>query len=114
MTSVTNGIGITFRSMADISTTTEKSRSEVANYLREFAEKLDTGQQTEITDEHHGPVTVTLGNESATVNPPETVEFGVKIDTDPSLLEVGHNQGVTLTLRWDANDVERTDDIEVH
>lgn len=98
--------------MADVSAEMERSRSEVAAYLREFADKLESRGRAEIRDDD-GRVTVVAGNESATVNPPETVQFSIEIDTDPSLLEVGASQAVTFSLRWDAKEVESSDGLDI-
>ena len=98
--------------MADVSAEMERTRAEVATYLREFADKLEMRTGAGI-DEDDGRVTIVAGNDSATVNPPETVEFSVEIDTDPSLLEVGASQGVTFSMRWDAREAEPSEGFEV-
>lgn len=100
--------------MAEIETEQEKTRAEIATYLREFADELDPN--TEILDpqaENGGKVTIIAGNESATINPPESVSFGVEVDTESSLLEAGATRGASFTLQWDEEQVEETDDFEV-
>lgn len=98
--------------MADVSSESERSRSEVAAYLREFADKLESRAHAGMEGDD-SRITVIAGNDSATVNPPETVQFSVEVDTDPSLLEVGASQGVTFSLRWDAQDVESSEGLDV-
>ena len=100
--------------MSEIEAEQEKTRAEIASYLREFADELDT------TDEVIGAggdsdrqVTVIAGNESATLNPPETLRFGVNIDTESSLLETGADRGATFTLRWDEDEVDSPDEFDV-
>jgi hypothetical protein len=112
--------------MANVSAESEKSRAEVAEYLREFADELHPreGQQTD--DRHEGSpidgdrsgtgdsrasdgrkVTVIVGNESATLNPPETLSFGVDVDSEDSLLGGPTGErGVTFSLSWSSEDVE--------
>lgn len=134
--------------MAELDVKKQRSRTEIANYLREFADKLDErgdvvdefGSETEKTDmtgtktsgaettetdrpgteaqgtqtrsADHG-MTIIVDNESATVTPPETMHFGVEVETDSSLLETGMDRGVTLSLRWDADQVEAPDKLDI-
>ncbi len=150
----------------------ERTRSEVADYLREFADELDpTGPQTgdSRTDDGSGRtdrsatesgagtpgtgtgddsltdddstltadddragdagattdanastnrnagdrVTIIVGNESATINPPETLDFAVDVDTDSSLLGAGADRSATFSLRWSEEHVEADDSLEV-
>lgn len=152
--------------MSDLDFETEKTRTEVANYLREFADELEGGRAhrspgdssddtvdignegveggrdrvaddepettgesrttgtpgIDETSEHpeagggtssEDRVTLVVGNESATINPPERLRFAVSADTDDSLLEAGADRGVTFSLRWDAETVEESDDIAI-
>jgi hypothetical protein len=127
---------VSWESMAEIETEREMSRAEVAAYFHEFADKLGGGRtggetsQEETTDgefieasddeaddrestsddteeEHGGKVTLTVGNESATVNPPNTVEFGMAVDSTSGMLESSERETVEFALRWDT---EATDD----
>lgn len=139
--------------MAELDVKKQRSRTEIANYLREFADKLDergdvvnefdseterkmsetektemtgtktSGAETTETDRtepqgtqtrsaDHG-MTIIVDNESATVTPPETMHFGVEVETDSSLLETGMDRGVTLSLRWDAEQVEAPDKLDI-
>jgi hypothetical protein len=133
--------------MAELEAEFEKSRSEVATYLREFADKLDsegtgrsdgtgrseTGirtnkpQETGSTTnpaEHSSTessestntqkVTLLVGNDSATMNPPETVSFSVAVDSDSSLMDSGSEESVSFVLRWASDEVESDDELSVH
>jgi Amphi-Trp domain len=133
--------------MAELEAEFEKSRSEVATYLREFADKLDsdgttrsegTGRsetgirtneprETDSTTDsvERSPseslestntqkVTLLVGNESATMNPPETVSFSVAVDSDSSLMDSGSEESVSFVLRWASDEVEPDDELSVH
>ncbi len=62
---------------------TEESRAAVADYLRSVADRLDDGA-----------VTLRSGDEELTVNPPETVEFEVKVERE------GAETSLELELEW--------------
>lgn len=91
------------------------TRSEVADYLREFAAQLDTGvagtghATYDETAQDDSRITFMVGDDSQTIDPPKTVRFEVAIDSDSSLVgnEVEHE--VAFELGWTA---ERTDDEE--
>ncbi len=159
--------------MAELEAEFEKSRSEIATYLHEFADKLEsgaslqsgtgartgtkpqaadtrpnettgTGTTKESTDDSVGmgttgtsegsnvtddstndsaaqssgtktqKVTMLVGNESATINPPETLSFDVAVDSDSSLMDSGSERSVTFVLRWASDDVEPDDELSVH
>jgi hypothetical protein len=52
-------------------------------------------------------VTVIVGNESATLTPPETMAFGVDVDSEDSLLgSPTGERGVSFSLSWSSEDVE--------
>ncbi|WP_435156875.1 amphi-Trp domain-containing protein [Haladaptatus sp. DFWS20] len=127
--------------MAELEAEFEKSRSDIATYLREFADKLDsngtqhtnassrtqganeTTSMTDSTDDtsvhqsdanNQEKVTILVGNDSATVNPPETLSFSVAVDSDSSLMDSGAEESVTFTLRWASDDVQEDDELSVH
>lgn len=107
--------------MVQIDNTHERTRSEVADYLREFANKLDrltasdpSRADDEVpTDSADRKITLVTGNESATIKPPETVTFDVEVDTESGLLEQGGEHSATLRLRWDGSHVEADDELSV-
>lgn len=108
--------------MADVSAETEKTRAEVADYLREFADELsppgeravENDQQGSSRTPDGGKVTVIVGNESATINPPATLSFGVEVDANDSLLgSPTGERGVTFSLNWSSEDVETDDKLDI-
>lgn len=99
--------------MAHVEHTQERTRSEVARYLREFADKLDPAAAPTMEADRDRKVTLVSGSESATIKPPETLAFDVEVDTDPGLLESGNEHVTTFRLRWDANHVEADDELTI-
>lgn len=79
----------------------EKTRAEVAAYLRRLAEGLEEGDK----------VTLISGEQSVTINPPETVHFKIGTDTDSSWLGSENGQSVELEIGWEASNVEGNDDL---
>jgi hypothetical protein len=151
--------------MADIETSRELSRSDVATYLREFADQLDTrgtthtdntqplddtagSPETTHPDDTHGKtgtppdaagpqsntgtdadtdtdeaetnhagtydkVTVFVGNDSATINPPETMTFEVVVDDDSAMLTSSNRRSVDFHLEWDTDAVDDEGDLHI-
>lgn len=120
--------------MADVSAETEKTRAEIAEYLREFADELSPeGDRSVDADRSEGSrtdddrstagesrstdgrkVTVIVGNESATISPPETMSFGVEVDAEDSLLGGPTGErGVVFSLGWSSEDVETDDELGI-
>lgn len=155
--------------MVSLNQERERTRSEVADYLREFADELDpagsrseepgtetgsgrtatesgagtpgtgTGDDSLVDDDDStltadddrtanrdaeasgatnrgtdgDKVTIIVGNESATINPPETLSFAIDVDTDSSLLDAGAERSATFSLRWSGEHVEADDSLEV-
>lgn len=58
-------------------------------------------------------VTLVVGNESATVNPPATPTFGIEVDSDSSLVGSGEQQRVTFQIEWEVEDVDEDSRIEI-
>lgn len=59
-------------------------------------------------------MTIVAGNESATINPPETLTFDVEVETDSSVLKGrATERSATFSLRWNADYVEEDDDLSV-
>jgi hypothetical protein len=167
--------------MAEIETSRELSRADVAAYLREFADQLDargtphsdgvddtardrrdtttgrsatpetqaddrgtnvgvesgtetqerTAAQQDTTtqeptseadgdsdtaDVGHGTryekVTFFVGNDSATINPPETMTLDVAVDSDSAMLSSANRRSVDFHLEWDTDAVD--DEGELH
>ncbi|MFD1514741.1 hypothetical protein [Halomarina rubra] len=142
------------------------TRTEAAEYLREFADKLangghggtdrttgsttgkpTTGDATGETTHHgsadgsttegttgtptgesqttqetqgtqnaqtgqYGKVTFLVGNDSATVNPPEEVTLNVDVGEDSSMMSSGA-ETVTFSLHWDKQAVPESDELRI-
>lgn len=127
-----NTPGVLMDSMAEIHSEQEKTRREIADYFREFADELESGtagrqttdrsQTTEPRASDQTPdepvsaddkVTIIVGNESATINPPQTLSFVIDIDTESSLMETGAERSATFSLRWSGEHVEADDTLEI-
>ncbi|MFB6206984.1 MAG: amphi-Trp domain-containing protein [Haloglomus sp.] len=67
-----------------------RSRSEVATYLRDVAEALEAD----------GAVTLSAGDQSISVTPPNRVEFEVKVEREGPAEGPGE-LGIELELEWD-------------
>lgn len=59
-------------------------------------------------------VTFTLGNDSATVTPPETIQFEVAVDSTAGMLESGSHETVAFTLQWDAEPTDDEGELDIH
>ncbi|MWG35054.1 amphi-Trp domain-containing protein [Halomarina oriensis] len=75
--------------------------------------------QTDTTDGHEGTsvpsagkVTFLVGNDSATVNPPEEVTLDVSVGEDSSMMSSGA-ETVTFSLRWDKEAVPESDELRI-
>ena len=59
-------------------------------------------------------MTFTLGNDSATVTPPETIQFEVAVDSTAGMLESGSHETVAFTLQWDAEPTDDEGELDIH
>ncbi|WP_435335722.1 amphi-Trp domain-containing protein [Haloarchaeobius sp. TZWWS8] len=75
----------------------------------EQAEPAAEGQTTK----QDGRVTFLVGNDSATINPPENVAFDVAVGSDSSLMEMSEQREVGFTISWDAADEPEDDDLSI-
>jgi amphi-Trp domain-containing protein len=71
-------------------TESHRTRAEVASYLRAFADKLDAG----------GPITLTAGDQSVTVDPPDRPTFEVKAEREGPADAPGE-LSIELEIEWD-------------
>jgi hypothetical protein len=108
--------------MAELESQGELTRSEVATFLREFANEIDDGLVDrrsdreeigeELTDENSldtKRITLIVGGDSATVTLPETMEFDVEIESRSPMLASGAHQGIEFELSWE---IENPDELE--
>jgi amphi-Trp domain-containing protein len=73
---------------------TKLSRADIATVLRDTADKLDAGD----------PVTLSVGDDSITLDPPATPTFEVKVERET---KTGQDQGelsIEFELEWDERD----------
>lgn len=68
----------------------ELTRDEVADRLERFAAGLRDG----------GPIEISVGDSTVTVNPPETVEFEVEIEDDGETIGDDVERSVEFELEW--------------
>lgn len=145
--------------MVELEAEREMSRAEVAEYLRLFADKLDTSDSARLpgapstTDrdnerehdetqagddaaasgdieshrewtEHEpetasaerssaGKMTFMVGNESTTINPPDTVTFEMMVDSESSLIGSETGRTASFALHWDDADVPQDDELSI-
>lgn len=102
--------------MTEIASSQEMTRNEVAEYLRAFAAELDTTtlEQGGETGPHHDAephdprVTFMVGTDSATIDPPDELSFGVAVESDGSFVGTDRDHEVSFELSWQT-DEERDD-----
>lgn len=102
--------------MTEIDAEREMSRVEVADYLREFADQLGrTGPEIPAAEGEtdDGRVTLLVGNDSATINPPETLVFEIEVESDTSLVGTDVEESVAFELTWRAEQIDEHDEIEI-
>ncbi|MFC7202542.1 amphi-Trp domain-containing protein [Haloferax namakaokahaiae] len=81
----------------------EETRNGVATYLRQLADGLEQGSK----------LTLVAGDESATINPPETVHLKIKTDTDGSWLGGENGRSFSLELGWQADEVDSNQELTI-
>jgi hypothetical protein len=144
--------------MAEIEANREMSRTEVAEYLRAFADELQPGDtarsaegsgtageednhqsdeersgdetedssgsgilssladdenRAESPDQQQRKVTFMVGSESTTINPPDTITFEMKVDSESSLFGSETGRSTTFVLHWDEEDVPDDEELSV-
>lgn len=134
--------------MAEIEANREMNRTEIAEYLRAFADELhpsDTGEEddhqreeehsgdetkdssgsdildsltddedrAESMDQQQRKVTFMVGSESTTINPPNTITFEMKVDSESSLFGSETGKSTTFALHWDEEDVPEDEELSI-
>jgi hypothetical protein len=105
--------------MSEIEAEMKMTRGEVANYLREFAKQLDPlgeGRETadyESRDQDDRRVTFMVGEDSATIKPPETVTFEIEVDSDTALIGSRTTYEVMFELAWETDTTDDGQDEDV-
>lgn len=77
----------------------------------------DTGTDADETDANHGAtyekVTFFVGNDSATINPPETMTLDIAVDSDSAMLSSANRRSVDFHLEWDTDGVDDDGDLHI-
>ena len=76
--------------MGELETEAEKTRSEIATYLRELADQLDGD----------GDVTLELGGQQVRLNPTDPVTFKLEGESDWSEGDTEAKQSIEFELVW--------------
>ena len=76
--------------MGELETEAEKTRSEIASYLRELADQLDAD----------GDVTLELGGQQIRLNPTNPVTFKLEGESDWSEGDTETKQSIEFELVW--------------
>jgi amphi-Trp domain-containing protein len=76
--------------MGELETEAEKTRSEIATYLRELADQLDGD----------GDVTLELGSQQVRLNPTDPVTFKLEGESDWSEGDTEAKQSIEFELVW--------------
>lgn len=89
--------------MNDFELEQEKTRQQVAAYLRQLAEGLESNDK----------VTLISGEQSVTINPPQTVHFRINADSDSSWLGSEDGRSVNIEMGWEGTDIDTNDDLTI-
>ena len=76
--------------MSELETEEQKSRTEIADYLRTLADQLEEG----------GDVTLELGNKSVALNPNNPITFKLEGESDWSSGDTEAKQSIEFELVW--------------
>ncbi|WP_152041143.1 amphi-Trp domain-containing protein [Salinigranum salinum] len=76
--------------MGELETEEQKTRTEVATYLRGLADQLD----------EDGPVTLELGNQRVTLDPTEPITFKLEGESDWTEGDTEAKQSIEFELVW--------------
>ena len=113
------------RSMSDdpatgTNTTGETTTGTADTSTRGATEETSHGTETGRTPDQSGDagahryekVTFLVGNESATVNPPEEVTLNIEVGEDSAMMSSGA-ETVSFTLHWDKEAVPESDELRI-
>jgi len=76
--------------MDELETEEQKTRSEIASYLRNLADQLDSG----------GNISLELGNQSVSLNPTEPITFKLEGESDWRQGDPQAKQSIEFELVW--------------
>lgn len=100
--------------MTEIESAQELTRTEVADYLRAFATQLDssspgTGTQPPPDEDDHR-VTFLVGEDSATIDPPERITFEVEVETAEALMGNTVEHEIEFELSWQTESTDEANE----
>ena len=84
-------------------TESTQSRAEIAAYLRTFADKLDGD----------GPITLTAGDQSVTVDPPDRPTFEVKAERERPT-DASGELSVEFEIEWDEGESAESGELSIN
>lgn len=109
--------------MVELDSEGEMTRSEVAVFLRKFADELvgspsDRDRDREQRSEEFAgedslepqQVTLIVGGDSATLTVPNSVAFHVEVDSRSPMLGSGVSQEIDFELSWEIEDPDQFDE----
>jgi len=107
--------------MTTLESERQMTRNDIADYLREFAAQLDSDPTAAAptlsggADERDTRITFMVGDESQTINPPESMTFEVEVESDSSLVGTGTEHEVEFELSWtsETSDEDERDEMEI-
>lgn len=89
--------------MNDFEFEQERSRADVASYLRQLADGLENDDK----------VTLVFGEQSVAMNPPGMLHFRINTDTDSSWLGSENGRSVNIELGWEQSEVDTDDELTI-
>lgn len=106
--------------MTTLESEREMTRDEIADYLREFASQLETSEGgsplTPDTDaDENTRITFLIGDDSHTIDPPDTVTFEVEFESDSSFVGTQTEHEVEFELSWksETSDEDSQEELEI-
>jgi hypothetical protein len=93
-------------------TTTDTATQGATEERGRDAETGHTPDQTDGTAHGYEKVTFLVGNDSATVNPPEELALDVEVGEDSSMMSSGA-ETVTFSLRWEKEAVPESNELRI-
>lgn len=81
----------------------EQTRQQAAEYLHKLANGL----------EENNTVTFISGEQSTTIDPPQTVHFRMETDEDSSWIGTDRGRSFVIELGWESDEVEPNEDLVI-
>lgn len=81
----------------------EVSRAEMAAYLHHFADRIEAGDR----------LIIVAGDDSRSIHPPETFDFGLSTETESTWLGGDRSESVVLELGWDIREPDENVEMNI-